>query len=70
MKDGVANKMHCDPHSTTSHMALQTINFPGANPATMPTIDGMHQYLTVMNTHPLLQTAMTNNNQQFINPQL
>ena len=28
MKDGIANKMHCDPHSTSSALALQTINFP------------------------------------------
>ena len=28
MKDGIANKMHCDPHGTSSALALQTINFP------------------------------------------
>ena len=55
VKDGVANRMHCDPHSTTSNLALQTINFPGSN--NLPTIEGgmgMNQYLTLMNTHPLL----------------
>lgn len=59
VKDGVANKVHCDPHSTSSNLALQSINFPGASPS-MPTYEGMHQYLTMMNTHPLLQTALTN----------
>ena len=59
MKDGVANKKHCDPHSTTTNLALQSINFPGGNNS-IPILDGMNQYLAAINTHPLLQTASSN----------
>lgn len=59
--------MHCDPHSTSANLAFQTISFPGGPSHSMGTIDGMQQYLTVMNSHPLLQTAISN--QQLVTAQ-